>query len=143
MTESCASISPERQAEIEIYLDQVQRGAKPAADLGVWDAEDMDAIIEDVLFLINKRGLQIYVEEIEEEGKQVSFVVYAYKYRWVEDLLDYLIKEYAAKGPFDAVFHIISGLMYGYSSDSIEEFVARERQSARCRAIVRRSEEQE
>ena len=143
MSETSDVISIERQAEIAIYLDQVERGSKPAADLGVWSGEDMDAVLEEILYLTNARGLQIYVEEVEEVGKSLIFVVYVYKYRWVEDLLDFLIKEYETKGTFDVVFHIISGLMYGYAGDSIEEFVARERQSARCRAIVRRSEEEE
>lgn len=131
-------ISPERFAEIRVYLEQVSRGTKPAADLGVWSAEEMDQILEEILSMTVLYDLRVYIEEFVDNNGP-SFTVYVFKYHWVEDLLDFMIKKLPADDSENVAFHILSGLLYGYSADSIEDFVKKERLKDRCRKIVRKA----
>lgn len=119
-----------KTTEILVYMEQVARGAKPAADIGVWPAEDIDSVVESVMALIKDTPLRLYIQEYEDAtGRYIA--LYLFKYSWVENLLEFLSSDKVDWSKWEAPFHVICGLLYGYGLVEIDEFLVKEKLMSR------------
>lgn len=127
---------------IEVYTEQVIRGAKPVADIGVFPVTNQDEIVEELLKIVSGTGLRFYLQEYADEEQQ-CVAIYLYKYPWVEDLLDFLSASSVDWAEEGIAFHIICGMMYGYGLAEIGEFVEKQKVIDKYRKTIKAKRESE
>lgn len=130
-----SNLDPKQVLTIELYAEQVKRGSKYMADIGIWDSSDLQDVLGEIVYYVEQSELQIFIQEYEDEGQEYS-VIYIYKYPWVGDLLKFLTVDFPENENSEVAFHVICGLVYGYGPSEIEEFVTKQRVISRGRKIV-------
>lgn len=99
----------------------IARSEKPVTEVGSQKVASITALIEDLSECIRLAGradnVKVWTRETSGGRTRYGF----YRDRWVLDALDFLDRSTLA----DADHAWISGLLFGYRADAIEEFIAR------------------
>lgn len=135
-------LSNEQILTFEIYAEQVSRSAKYMADIGIWQEENSQGVLDELFYLASKHGLRLFLQEYEDSDTQYV-AVYLYKYSWVEDLMIYLTTHFVENPGTEAAFHIICGLVYGYGPVEIEEFLSKQSSVSKGRQMAKGAVEKE
>lgn len=104
-----------------LAAETIARSEKPVAEVGCQKVASLPSLIEDLRECIRLAGRadNVKVWTLETNGGRTRYGFY--RERWVLDALAFLDRSELA----DADHAWISGLLFGYRSDAIEEFIAR------------------
>lgn len=95
--------------ELEAYCYMVKRGGKPAASLAL-----QDRYLEAANQIVEENGLSIYVEDLAPGW----VTVWVYKYPHVLEVI-----KAVPQAPTTVFDHWVLGKLFGYSEESIRDFV--------------------